>query len=106
MAQYMERKANGNLEEPFQYKFSLSAIGKTAPITDVKITNDLMMDPTFLMIAVGLPSVLGLSLPLLNFILMNVSYILNDFENYRTHSEYRTNLIVSLSDERKFEEHY
>jgi len=95
MANYLEQKSNP-YAEPFQFTFRLSAIGQTAPITDVKITGELMMDTTFLMIVVGLPSILGLSLPLLNFILMNVSYVLNDFENYRTHSEYRTNLIIKV----------
>jgi hypothetical protein len=95
MAKYLEMKANPNAE-PFEFTFSISAIGQTAPITDVELDSEHFSDPTFLMIVVGLPSVLGLSLPLLNFLLMNVSYVLNDFENYRTHSEYRTNLIIKV----------
>ena len=95
MAKYMEMQANPNAE-PFEFTFRISAIGKTAPITDVELNSKHFSDPTFLMIVVGLPSVLGLSLPFLNFILMNVSYVLNDFENYRTHSEYRTNLIIKV----------
>ncbi|CAB9508405.1 Anoctamin-10 [Seminavis robusta] len=95
MAKYMEQASNPDAE-PFQFTFSLSAIGKSAPTTEIEITRKFLMDPTFLLILVGLPSILGLSLPLLNFILMNVSYVLNDFENYRTHSEYRTNLIIKV----------
>lgn len=95
MAQYMEQATNPNAE-PFEYSFSIRAIGETAPITDAKIKGEYLKDPKFLMIVAGLPSILGLSLPLLNFILMNVSVMLNDFENYRTHSEYRTNLIIKV----------
>lgn len=95
MAKYLEMKANPDAE-PFDFKFSFKAIGKTAPITDIEINREHLKDPQFLMILVGMPSVLGLSLPLLNFILMNVSIMLNDFENYRTHSEYRTNLIIKV----------
>jgi Calcium-activated chloride channel len=95
LAMYMEQFNNPNAE-PVHFTFTLEAIWETAPITEVEISSRHLSDPTFLMIVVGLPSILGLCLPLLNFILMNVSYMLNDFENYRTHSEYRTHLIIKV----------
>jgi len=57
---------------------------------------DKLLDLEFWIIMVGLPSMLGLCLPLLNFILMRLSVMLNDFENYRTESEYRTYLIIKV----------
>ena len=76
--------------------FSVKAIGQTTPVNSVQITQDLIKDATFWFIAAGLPALLGLFLPLLNFILMRVSIVLNDFENYRTESEYRTHLIIKV----------
>ena len=93
MSLYVEEKTNPDAE-PFHFSFSIDAIG--ADYETVPISREFLKDPTFLGIVFGLPSVLGLCLPLLNFILMNVSYALNDFENYRTHSEYRTSLIIKV----------
>jgi hypothetical protein len=63
---------------------------------DLVLTQELLLDPTFWFITVGMPSILGLFLPLVNLILMRVSVMLNEFENYRTESEYRTFLIVKV----------
>ena len=82
--------------EEFNIDFSVSTIGYSRPINSVPITRELLMDPTFWFLTAGLPALLGLCLPLLNFILMRVSIVLNDFENYRTESEYRTHLIIKV----------
>lgn len=95
MALYIEEKTNPDAE-PFDFSFSVAAIGANRTMADAPISREFLKDPTFLGIVFGLPSILGLCLPLLNFILMNVSYALNDFENYRTHSEYRTSLIIKV----------
>jgi hypothetical protein len=75
--------------------FDRSAIG-SKPVLDVKVTREMLLTPQFWFIAVALPAMLGLFLPLLNFILMRLSILLNDFENYRTISEYRTFLIIKV----------
>jgi hypothetical protein len=82
--------------EEFQIHFSISAIKETELVNTVVITKELVKDPTFWFLAAGLPALLGLCLPLINFILMRVSIVLNDFENYRTESEYRTHLIIKV----------
>lgn len=82
--------------EAFEYEFSIKAIGQKAPLTEVSLSRSHLIDPTFWVITVGLPGALGLALPLLNFILMRVSVMLNDFENYRTESEYRAHLIIKV----------
>jgi hypothetical protein len=88
--------ASDSDSEKFHMDFSVSTIGYSRPVNSVPITRDLLMDPTFWFLTAGLPSLLGLCLPLLNFILMRVSIVLNDFENYRTESEYRTHLIIKV----------
>lgn len=82
-------------QSSFHFDWSLKAIGQVAPLK-VAIKEENLRDPTFWVIIAGLPSALGLCLPLLNFILMRISVILNDFENYRTESEYRTHLIIKV----------
>jgi len=42
------------------------------------------------------PVVIALVLPLLNFVLMRLSVALTEFENYRTESEYRNQLIIKV----------
>ena len=95
LANYFEQKNSPGSEE-FHLEFRISAIGMQKPIHSVKLNSDNMSDPKFWFIMAGLPSLLGLFLPLLNFILMRISVILNDFENYRTESHYRTALIVKV----------
>eukprot|EP00546_Thalassionema_frauenfeldii_P008800 CAMPEP_0178909018 /NCGR_PEP_ID=MMETSP0786-20121207/8254_1 /TAXON_ID=186022 /ORGANISM="Thalassionema frauenfeldii, Strain CCMP 1798" /LENGTH=156 /DNA_ID=CAMNT_0020581003 /DNA_START=275 /DNA_END=741 /DNA_ORIENTATION=+ len=89
IARYIEQKVHPGSEE-FKIDFSVSAIGKPKPITSVELNSDHLRDPMFWFLMAGLPSLLGLFLPLLNFILMKISIILNDFENYQTESHYRT----------------
>mmetsp|Transcript_30511 Transcript_30511/g.45152 ORF Transcript_30511/g.45152 Transcript_30511/m.45152 type:complete len:1792 (+) Transcript_30511:81-5456(+) len=95
IARYIEQKEHPGSEE-FKIDFSVSAIGKPKPVTSVELNRDHLMDPTFWFLMAGLPSLLGLFLPLLNFILMRISIMLNDFENYQTESHYRTALIVKV----------
>lgn len=96
LARYIDVLKNSTSSTTFEYQFSIQAIGQKAPLTNASLTKSHIMDPTFWVITVGLPGALGLALPLLNFILMRVSVMLNDFENYRTESEYRTHLIIKV----------
>jgi len=95
LANYIEQKTNPGSKE-FQFDFAITAIGKKAPIADVELTREHLRDINFWLIIVGMPAMLGLCLPLLNLILMRISIMLNDFENYRTESEYRSYLIVKV----------
>lgn len=95
LERYVEQKLTPG-SEPFRFDFKISAIGYVRPIQSVKMNSENLSDPQFWFIVVGLPSILGLFLPLLNFILMRISVMLNDFENYRTESQYRTALIVKV----------
>lgn len=94
LARYLDQKTNPGSDK-FQFDFAISAIGKKAPIV-VELSREHFIDPTFWFITVGMPAMLGLCLPLLNFILMKLSVWLNDFENYRTESEYRSYLIIKV----------
>jgi hypothetical protein len=94
LANYLEQK-NNPYAEAFQFDFTISAIGRKQ-IVELELTKETISDPTFWMIVGGMPAMLGLFLPLLNFILMKLSVALNDFENYRTESEYRTFLIIKV----------
>uniref|UniRef100_A0A7R9ZRJ6 Anoctamin transmembrane domain-containing protein n=1 Tax=Craspedostauros australis TaxID=1486917 RepID=A0A7R9ZRJ6_9STRA len=60
------------------------------------MTRDMMLDGTIWLLMGALPVALGLCIPILNLILMNVSVMLNNFENYRTESEYRAALIIKV----------
>jgi hypothetical protein len=82
--------------EQFELEFTVSAIGKKSPVVASGLSKEHLRNPEFWFIIVGMPSMLGLFLPLLNFILMRLSIILNDFENYQTESEYRTFLIIKV----------
>jgi len=77
----------------FDLDLSIQSIGKKHPLSAVNLTGDVIRDPIFWEIVVGFPSVLGFCYPLLNYVLMKISIILNDFENHRTESEYRNNLV-------------
>ena len=87
---------NAKGSENFALRFGFDAIGKRGPIVGMEPSAEDLRSPTFWFIMVGLPSMLGLCLPLLNFILMRLSIVLNDFENYRTESEYRSFLIIKV----------
>ena len=98
LARYFEKRTsleNGiySDESTFALDLSISSIGKKAPLTAVNLSEEVLRDPTFWTIVVGFPSILGFCYPLLNFILMKVSVMLNDFENYRTETEYRNHLV-------------
>jgi len=80
----------------YDYKFGFHALTQKKQIVEMELTRDKLLDPMFWFIVVGMPSCLGLFLPLLNFVLMNLSILLNDFENYRTESEYRSFLIIKV----------
>ncbi|GKY94550.1 hypothetical protein MPSEU_000420700 [Mayamaea pseudoterrestris] len=73
-----------------------AAIGRKKIIVDTKVTTQQLQDPAFWFIIIGMPSLLGLFLPLVNLVLMKISVMLNDFENYRTETEYRTWLIIKV----------
>ena len=93
LANYLEQKRSPGSPK-FRFDFDIAAIGKD-PV-DVELTKEILRDPTFWLIVVGMPAMLGLCLPLLNFILMKLSVLLNDFENYRSESEYRSYLIIKV----------
>ena len=77
---------------------TLSSIWENAnvPINAEQLTTEKVRDPSFWLIILGFPSMIGLTLPLLNFLFMTFSKALNDFENHRTESEYRNQLIVKV----------
>lgn len=95
MANYITQRQDPT-SEPFEFKVSIHNIGKPAELVEVEMTKDLVKDPTFWLVMGALPALLGLCIPILNLILMKISVILNDFENYRTESEYRTHLIIKV----------
>mmetsp|Transcript_9876 Transcript_9876/g.14626 ORF Transcript_9876/g.14626 Transcript_9876/m.14626 type:complete len:1416 (-) Transcript_9876:162-4409(-) len=95
LARYFELKKNHG-EVTTGFDFSIGAIGRQGPINSVDLNKENLQDPKFWFLVVGLPTLLGLSLPLLNFLLMKVSVTLNNFENYRTESEYRNHLIMKV----------
>ena len=95
LANYLQYKYNPG-SETYKIGLSLDVFGDNVPVVQLKLTSEILKDPTFWFIVAGLPSLLGLFLPLLNLILMKISVLLNDFENYRTESEYRTFLIIKV----------
>jgi hypothetical protein len=95
MANYVEQLSNPDAE-PFQFEFSLTNIGREAELVDMPITRELLLDPQFWVVLGALPVMLGISIPIMNVILMIVATKLNNFENYRTESEYRTHLIIKV----------
>ncbi|KAL3921602.1 MAG: hypothetical protein SGILL_002664, partial [Bacillariaceae sp.] len=94
MAKYVEQKVNPEAD-PFTFELKLKNIGHSE-IVDIELNRDILLDPTYWFIMFALPAMLGLCIPILNFILMKISVMLNDFENYRYESEYRTHLIIKV----------
>ncbi|KAL7532498.1 hypothetical protein ACHAXR_004666, partial [Thalassiosira sp. AJA248-18] len=80
----------------FEFSFSVDAIGQTSPILSVELNEDHLHDPNFWLIIAGFPTVLGLTLPLLNFVLRRLSLWLNDLENHRTEAEHRSHFIIKV----------
>jgi hypothetical protein len=95
MANYVEQKTNPNAD-PVTFQLKLENIGHNEMVGDVELSKDLLLDPTYWFIMAFLPAMLGLCIPILNLVLMNISTLLNDFENYRFESEYRTHLIIKV----------
>jgi hypothetical protein len=95
MASYIEKQTNPDAE-PFQFVFSCRSIGEKPEISEVPLTRENLTDPMFWIVVGGLPAMLGLCIPIMNLILMKISVMLNNFENYRTESEYRTHLIIKV----------
>ena len=77
----------------FALDLSIHAIGRKAPLTAVDFNLELIQDVEFWTIVVGFPTILGVCYPLFNYILMKISVMLNDFENHRTESQYRNQLV-------------
>lgn len=83
-------------EDIFNIDWSISVLGKVEAIGAVSVSKEHLSDPQFWYIIAGFPIVLGLSLPILNALMMQVSKKLNDFENYRTETQYQNALIVKV----------
>lgn len=80
----------------YDFNWSLAVIGEIETIGAVTLSRDNLRDFHFWYIVGAMPCALGLSLPLLNFILMQLSRRLNDFENYKTESQYLNALITKV----------
>ena len=83
-------------DQQFKITISSEAVGQTAPILAVELSPEHLHDPDFWLIIIGFPTVLGLILPLLNFILRRISLWLNEIENHRTEAEFRTHFIIKV----------
>ena len=95
MASYIEKQTNPDAE-PFTFEISFMNIGEKAEISEVPLTREILTDPMFWVVVGALPAILGLCIPIMNLILMKIAVMLNNFENYRTESEYRTHLIIKV----------
>ena len=83
-------------ENIFYFDWSIAVIGRIEAISAVSLSHEHLSDPKFWIIIAGFPTALGLAMPLLNFVFMQVSRALNDFENYRTETQYRNALIIKV----------
>ena len=92
----LARLYNDDTDEPFSFDFNPMVLFNSKPINAVQLSTEHLQKKGFWFNMVFYPCVLGLTLPLLNFILMRISYILNEFENYRTETEFRNHLIVKV----------
>ncbi len=82
--------------ELFDLTWHISIIGKTDAMVAVDLSTEHLTNPNFWFTVGCFPILIGLSLPLLNFFLMRLSRILNNFENHRTESNYRNGLIAKV----------
>ena len=64
--------------------------------TKVDYNEDNLRDLRFWRNTMAYPAILGLCLPIFNFFFTRLAYTLNDFENYRTDTHYRTHLILKV----------
>lgn len=95
MASYVEQITNPT-GDSVKFQLKLENIGHNQIVGDVELNKELLLDPSYWFIMGFLPAMLGLCIPILNLILMKISTMLNDFENYRFESEYRTHLIIKV----------
>jgi hypothetical protein len=95
MASYIAKQTDPDAE-PFKFEISFMTIREKAEISEVPLTKEILTDPMFWVVVGALPAMLGLCIPIMNLILMKISVMLNNFENYRTESEYRTHLIIKV----------
>ncbi len=96
LARYLNRHNEDNDRSVYDFNWSLSVIGEIEAIGAVTLSQENLRDFRFWYIVAGLPCALGLSLPLLNFILMQLSRRLNEFENHKTVSQYLNALITKV----------
>mmetsp|Transcript_25942 Transcript_25942/g.39750 ORF Transcript_25942/g.39750 Transcript_25942/m.39750 type:complete len:2112 (+) Transcript_25942:199-6534(+) len=80
----------------YEVNWSLGALNQKEALGAVELSKEHLQDINFWYIVAGAPSLLGLSLPLMNFLLMQISRKMNDFENHETESHYRNGLIVKV----------
>lgn len=95
IAIYVAQLADPTVED-FRFEWKLSHIGQKAPIVSIPISRELLLDSNFWVALGALPVMLGISIPIMNVILMFVANRLTSFENYRTESEYRTHLVIKV----------
>ncbi len=93
LARYFSEEDKSSI---YDFNWSLAAIGEIEAIGAVTLSKENLRDFHFWYTVGAMPCALGLSLPLLNFILMQISRRLNDFENYKTESQYQNALIVKV----------
>lgn len=79
----------------FNLSIISSAAGETKPLT-----KDMLGDTTLWLIIFVYPCILGMLLPLFNYLFTALAVLLNDFENYRTDTEYRNNLILKVRSDK------
>jgi len=97
MQRYIESKYNSTtLEGDLDFSISWTYIIGNKELQKVPVNKDVLTDPKYWIIMITLPSLLGLCIPILNVILMNLAMALNNFENYQTDAEYRTHLISKV----------
>lgn len=85
-----------DLEDLFKLRWNLDIIGKAEAIVAVDLSSDHLHNPRFWWTVGFFPCLIGLSIPLLNFLLMRLSTFLNNIENHKTESHYRNALIAKV----------
>jgi hypothetical protein len=78
------------------WAFSLNFIGSDSQKADISYDKEHLTNANFWLIILVYPTVLGMFLPLINFFFTALSIKLNNFENYRTDTEYRNHLILKV----------
>jgi hypothetical protein len=72
LQEYFEQK--NQTDADFEIDFDVSAIG-SGVTSNSELTKDVLLDPTFWYLSMILPALLGLSLPLLNFVLSKLATV-------------------------------